>query len=138
MGGGTIVAECRMLPGLGLSPRGRGNLRSIADAVRDRGSIPAWVGEPCSSRPERRSRRVYPRVGGEPPFWCALSRSDRVYPCVGGGTEAVPSIDTRCMGLSPKTEGLSVLIEHLGFHALRDAERLGDFKPTNLEGPLNL
>ena len=61
----------------GLSPRGRGNLRSSRHAVaRDR-SIPAWAGEPGSPITGQSRKRVYPRVGGgtfTPQQWIAESR----------------------------------------------------------------
>ena len=64
MGGGNwVAAACGGPPG-GLSPRGRGKLKDLLNAVSVVRSIPAWAGEttanPCMSATEK----VYPRVGG--------------------------------------------------------------------------
>ena len=49
---------------MGLSPRGRGSPVQVAARLLDRGSIPAWAGEPGSSSTGTRPTGVYPRVGG--------------------------------------------------------------------------
>ena len=65
----SMYAPCRM----GLSPRGRGSRLAASPCAEPRGSIPAWAGEPRSSRRQWDMRRVYPRVGGgaypPPPSW---------------------------------------------------------------------
>ncbi len=64
VGGGTQPYSCFGAYHKGLSPRGRGNLVSVACGVVDHRTIPAWAGEPCK-RGLRRSRSPdYPRVGG--------------------------------------------------------------------------
>ena len=45
VGGGTDLMARLMLRLSGLSPRGRGNLRSAPEADIRYGSIPAWAGE---------------------------------------------------------------------------------------------
>ena len=64
VGGGTESLRCKAGRGKGLSPRGRGNLDDGARHFPQRGSIPAWAGEPRSGRATRIGCRVYPRVGG--------------------------------------------------------------------------
>ncbi len=64
VGGGTHAEASRPMNVRGLSPRGRGNHHDpvlVHVALR---SIPAWAGEPRSSRCCCRCRPVYPRVGG--------------------------------------------------------------------------
>ena len=51
-------------PVLGLSPRVRGNLRTVGRIGAKNGSIPACAGEPGAWRPWLPSSRVYPRVCG--------------------------------------------------------------------------
>ena len=53
----------------GLSPRGRGNLNPFGVRVHDRGSIPAWAGEPARLSLRIACPRVYPRVGGGTDGW---------------------------------------------------------------------
>ena len=64
VGGGTPASPLSILPSLGLSPRGRGNLLKPLCLGLVAGSIPAWAGEPRFMIPSRTSKRVYPRVGG--------------------------------------------------------------------------
>ena len=64
MGGGTWCLGLFRLRPCGLSPRGRGNLPSSLHSSPQRRSIPAWAGEPPTSRPSGANRQVYPRVGG--------------------------------------------------------------------------
>ena len=83
--GGTLEACAGLLARAGLSPRVRGNLdRHLRQEHRD-GSIPASAGEPCLSRAERSSRRVYPRE------------------C--GGTLVSPPYSASRRGLSPRVRG---------------------------------
>ena len=48
----------------GLSPRGRGNLRTFGHVAVCIRSIPAWAGQPLTSACRARWQWVYPRVGG--------------------------------------------------------------------------
>ena len=85
VGGGTLPSFGRVLFGIGLSPRGRGNpLRRSCTAAR-RGSIPAWAGEPTLAS--------YPN--GKP----------TVYPRVGGGTRYIWREQVMATGLSPRGRG---------------------------------
>ena len=64
VGGGTSTSPNRTFTLMGLSPRGRGNLRTgSATALRSR-SIPAWAGEPLAAPRVAHLAQVYPRVGG--------------------------------------------------------------------------
>ena len=49
---------------MGLSPRGRGNPKENGNQPAEARSIPAWAGEPPTTRIKRRCSSVYPRVGG--------------------------------------------------------------------------
>ena len=69
----------------GLSPRGRGNLVQEEQAEDDRGSIPAWAGEPSLAASRVLHRWVYPRVGG--------------------GTLVKASLTSLADGLSPRGRG---------------------------------
>ena len=69
VGGATQSPGRPHQPGLGLSPRGRGNPGGRATMIVDRGSIPAWAGQPYKDRVRLGCLRVYPRVGGA--TWCA-------------------------------------------------------------------
>ena len=62
--GGTIVSMSANLLSLGLSPRVRGNLRSIDAPFWAPGSIPARAGEPLSSSHHGFVSWVYPRACG--------------------------------------------------------------------------
>ena len=95
MGGGTNRFWAVCFPTNGLSPRGRGNLRSLGPANVHRGSIPAWAGEPCKQPARQRIPKVYPRVGG--------------------GTNIHPKTMPAESGLSPRGRG-----NHL--HADRDRQ----------------
>ena len=53
-------------PDIGLSPRGRGTLWQCWVGDVYEGSIPAWAGNPIHSCITALTKRVYPRVGGEP------------------------------------------------------------------------
>ena len=83
--GGTGPVRAWIIPGIGLSPRVRGNHRGGCAQGRLRGSIPACAGEPSRSRSTSPASRVYPRV------------------C--GGTVSTPSSDVGRMGLSPRVRG---------------------------------
>ena len=64
MGGGNRGHPSFLSPCTGLSPRGRGKLRSRAAAVGSRRSIPAWAGETSIRASTITLIKVYPRVGG--------------------------------------------------------------------------
>ena len=64
MGGGNSPLSAMRCPGRGLSPRGRGKLRSAGALGNRVGSIPAWAGETVRRSGVQRPRVVYPRVGG--------------------------------------------------------------------------
>ena len=85
VGGGTQSINGAILKLNGLSPRGRGNLRTTWSVIQDRRSIPAWAGEP------------WKRVS----VWADVE----VYPRVGGGTGRSPGVSTITIGLSPRGRG---------------------------------
>ena len=65
--GGTIPDITPGTRGWGLSPRVRGNLVEIVQAVDRLGSIPASAGEPERAEVDLAKPRVYPReCGGTP------------------------------------------------------------------------
>ena len=64
VGGGTVAEWLDRTTTQGLSPRGRGNLHEAMQAVEQRGSIPAWAGEPVGFIYDHQCAAVYPRVGG--------------------------------------------------------------------------
>ena len=108
VGGGTGDSPSHPPAYPGLSPRGRGNRRSIDWYCLGLGSIPAWAGEPQGPGLHGLSSTVYPRVGGGTvptddegsiPAWAgepyetrSNGRYSGVYPRVGGGTvkRAIP------------------------------------------------
>ena len=65
VGGETVLRLGRRRGRQGLSPRGRGNLATLARSAPPTGSIPAWAGKPGWTSTADRRLRVYPRVGGE-------------------------------------------------------------------------
>ena len=83
--GGTVATGRGTRPGVGLSPRVRGNPRRRHTGSRKGGSIPACTGEPL------------PRL-----LWQALRR---VYPRVYGGTANAGKGLAACKGLSPRVRG---------------------------------
>ena len=62
--GGTVMVPLLLSPGIGLSPRVRGNRSRGAASGRALGSIPACAGEPPTSQTAAKPSRVYPRVCG--------------------------------------------------------------------------
>ena len=64
VGGGTRPDAALGIPAQGLSPRGRGNQDGREDAIAPPRSIPAWAGEPSTSKVTATAGWVYPRVGG--------------------------------------------------------------------------
>ena len=64
MGGATGEEEVANKTYIGLSPRGRGNHRPNRAGGSLERSIPAWAGQPPSSRSASTTWKVYPRVGG--------------------------------------------------------------------------
>ena len=110
VGGGTGVTVWAGDSEVGLSPRGRGNLRCPANLGLGVGSIPAWAGEPVVNGSDGAGCTVYPRVGGgtflsispaprgwrsipawagEPGWKHTRGALNQVYPRVGGGTRGV-------------------------------------------------
>ena len=83
--GGTTDAPPTQNPSSGLSPRPRGNRRSVALSPVASGPIPASAGEPSF-------RRACP---------CAV----RAYPRVRGGTFDVATVNSGAYGLSPRPRG---------------------------------
>ena len=83
--GGTLrCSSCGGAPS-GLSPRMRGNRARSVSGRHRRGSIPAYAGEPPSTKSDSSLRRVYPRV-------CGGTRRHRVSAA-------------ECQGLSPRMRG---------------------------------
>ena len=70
-----------------------------------RGSIPAWAGEPPSTRSPDRAVWVYPRVGGGTPGRIGTEQVSGVYPRVGGGTWETLRDFFKGSGLSPRGRG---------------------------------
>ena len=64
VGGGAERSPSRGEAREGPSPRGRGSHMGQAPAIPDVRSIPAWAGEPSTSRGDIRRSGVHPRVGG--------------------------------------------------------------------------
>ena len=85
VGGGTAGDLHELVGLMGLSPRGRGNLRMGGIFHALHGSIPAWAGEPVSPTTSGHESPVYPRVGG--------------------GTPRPVQIETPSVGLSPRGRG---------------------------------
>ena len=83
--GGTSVGSAAELHIQGLSPRVRGNRRTIVWYAWRRGSIPACAGEPRGGVAEGGTLGVYPRV------------------C--GGTRAGKPVPVEAGGLSPRVRG---------------------------------
>ena len=83
--GGTTRLRWRRLSMWGLSPRTRGNRRSVRQCLHCPGSIPANAGEPVVERFQRDALRVYPRERG--------------------GTADVSMDWEGSRGLSPRTRG---------------------------------
>ena len=83
--GGTLRYDPETAPGLGLSPRVRGNQGGDRPAVVQGRSIPACAGEP------------------PPPAWS--SPVTRVYPRVCGGTDGEQGAPDLARGLSPRVRG---------------------------------
>ena len=64
VGGGNAAVWAGEAIQDGLSPRGRGKLRGIAQHFAHARSIPAWAGETTAKRTATATSWVYPRVGG--------------------------------------------------------------------------
>ena len=128
VGGGTFHRRKLVPASAGLSPRGRGNHVVAQDSAVDRGSIPAWAGEPVRSIARSYASSVYPRVGGGTHQFVnrtfdgvglsprgrgnlALTANPigiivlRVYPRVGGGTFKAGWDKAVGIGLSPRGRG---------------------------------
>ena len=85
VGGGALNRVVLNRAVIGPSPRGRGSHLVAFHTSRDRGSIPAWAGEPGYR-------------------WCSIRRST-VHPRVGGGAERVIGTVSRDLGPSPRGRG---------------------------------
>ena len=83
--GGTGRAGCHRFALLGLSPRVRGNRRSLQRRAGRPGSIPACAGEPLWNETAKEYNAVYPRV------------------C--GGTVSISPVSVTANGLSPRVRG---------------------------------
>jgi len=68
VGGGTSSAACPRPAAWGPSPRGRGNHCVARNGSSTIGTIPAWAGEPNSSKSAGSILRDHPRVGGGTPY----------------------------------------------------------------------
>ena len=64
VGGATRRARDKTPADLGLSPRGRGNPKSLPLQPTRNRSIPAWAGQPGDAKVLSHRQPVYPRVGG--------------------------------------------------------------------------
>ena len=108
VGGGTVSPDQPLVPTLGLSPRGRGNLYSgIPREDAKRGSIPAWAGEPVMTMPGWTPTAVYPRVGGGTPrrFLNLHLRYTRSIPAWAGEPRWARRPNAATYGLSPRGRG---------------------------------
>ena len=85
MCGGTVQVQAAFAPGVGLSPRVRGNR--------------------CGSFPECAGRRSIPACAGEPPSPAAAAIPAAVYPRVCGGTHRRRGVAGQRGGLSPRVRG---------------------------------
>ena len=88
VGGATATRRSVTSACAGLPPRGRGNHEAVSVDLSQRGSTPAWAGQPGGIELSQRSKGwVYPRVGGATgSVPQAQVASCRVYPRVGGAT----------------------------------------------------
>ena len=84
--GGSGIPASPPTPTAGLSPPTRGIRHPLARQPRQRGSIPAYAGDPIAIRNLRYSITVYPRL-----------RGGSQYSCLG---------QSRLCGLSPPTRGI--------------------------------
>ena len=83
--GGTLHRFGAQAPGVGLSPRVRGNLLDPKSVCNRIGSIPARTGEPVLPKPMLASLSVYPRAYG--------------------GTSVIAQTRASMRGLSPRVRG---------------------------------
>ena len=109
-GGGTIGQLRPVVLDLGLSPRGRGNLRRIRFLPRRPGTIPARAGEPCSG--------------------CSARSRDGDYPRAGGGTAGISLVQLVEMGLSPRGRGNQQMVPLLEGAEGTIPARAGEPMPT--------
>ena len=77
VGGGNVPMEEHSRYRQGLSPRGRGKLRSDCGRPGFAGSIPAWAGETGDPNGLACAAGVYPRVGGGNRFESSRARLPR-------------------------------------------------------------
>ena len=105
MCGGTGRKHFRSRLDQGLSPRVRGNHRSLQSILPDGRSIPACAGEPTIGWLRVIPTKVYPRVcGGTTPGRLCRHRQT-VYPRVCGGTWLQVTGADVSEGLSPRVRG---------------------------------
>ena len=105
-GGGTVAGEVVARLRVGLSPRGRGNLRvSIGCNTLD-GPIPARAGEPQLPRVRMPKLKAYPRAGG--------------------GTATLPPRPRDARGLSPRGRGNLMTGRHFFIHQRPIPARAGE------------
>ncbi len=109
-GGGTTAAAVLSFPGVGLSPRGRGNRCHVGRQGTFLGSIPARAGEPGDRG-----------AGG---FDCGL------YPRAGGGTRLINATLRSDEGLSPRGRGNHATEEHPAGVKRSIPARAGEPDPT--------
>ena len=89
----------------GLSPRVRGNPKSIANRYCYPRSIPACAGEPKKAGSKTAAGRSIPACAGEPRRIPCPHPPSWVYPRVCGGTHRYASVDVAGRGLSPRVRG---------------------------------
>ena len=122
-GGGTGDLLAIHVFDRGLSPRRRGNRRSLLEHHRETGSIPAQAGEPRSRCLRSARRRVYPRAGGGTMFSASIAHGEeglsprrRGNPRAGGGTGIPGARRLALQGLSPRRRGNRIEVERIVAH----------------------
>ncbi len=105
VGGGTCLAILQGTVVVGLSPRGRGNLRMFGIDNQAPGSIPAWAGEPVEASCREQRIRVYPRVGGGTPNVSAKFLKNRGLSPRGRGNHRSCQVPTKTSGSIPAWAG---------------------------------
>ena len=105
MGGGTQLVNPAHIRRIGLSPRGRGNLRLPVAHRRGAGLSPRGRGNQPWHLPSQRAAGSIPAWAGGPFRVTPPSSINPVYPRVGGGTLAGIINLTTKEGLSPRGRG---------------------------------
>ena len=98
VGGRAIEGMPARAARAGPSPRGRGTRGAQVDARAACGSIPAWAGEPEPEPSSVGTRRVHPRVGGEPWAGCPYRTDFRVHPAWAGEPPTSPCLSAGARG----------------------------------------